>query len=89
MCSSDLRFVAPLLDMSLALLGIPLVVGPNRRGVFVAVGLCVAMTVVFFMVVLGCHGLATAYVISPSVGAWLPLLFLAPLAAWRAQPMWQ
>jgi lipopolysaccharide export system permease protein len=83
------RFVAPLLDMSLALLGIPLVVGPNRRGVFVAVGLCVAMTVVFFMVVLGCHGLATAYVLSPSVGAWLPLLVLAPLAAWRAQPMWQ
>jgi len=83
------RFVAPLLDMSLALLGIPLVVGPNRRGVFVAVGLCVAMTVVFFVAVLGCHGLATGYVLSPSVAAWLPLLIMAPLAAWRAQPMWQ
>ena len=83
------RFVAPLLDMSLALLGIPLVVGPNRRGVFVAVGLCVAMTVLFFVAVLGCHGLATGYVLSPSVAAWLPLLLLGPLAAWRAQPMWQ
>jgi lipopolysaccharide export system permease protein len=83
------RFVAPLLDMSLALLGIPLVIGPNRRGVFVAVGMCVAMTVVFFLVVLGCHALATGYLLSPSAGAWLPLLALAPLAAWRAQPMWQ
>jgi len=83
------RFVAPFLDMSLALLGIPLVVGPNRRGIFIAVGLCVAMTVIFFLVVLGCHALATSYIMSPSLGAWLPLLVLAPLAAWRAQPMWQ
>jgi lipopolysaccharide export system permease protein len=83
------RFVAPLLDMALALLGIPLVVGPNRRGIFVAVGACVGMTVVFFLVTLGCHALATGYLLSPSLGAWLPVLILAPLAAWRAQPMWQ
>ena len=83
------RFVAPLLDMSLALLGIPLVVGPNRRGIFVAVGACVAMTVIFFLVTLGCHALATGYLLSPSLGAWLPVLIIAPLAAWRAQPMWQ
>ncbi|MFM8634758.1 MAG: LptF/LptG family permease [Planctomycetia bacterium] len=83
------RFVAPLLDMSLALLGIPLVVGPNRRGIFVAVGLCVAMTVVFFLTVLGSHALVTGSFFSPSIGAWVPLLILAPLAAWRAQPMWQ
>lgn len=83
------RFVSPLLDMSLALLGIPLVVGPSRRGIFVAVGLCVGMTVLFFLVVLGSHALATADIVSPSAGAWLPLLILAPLAAWRTQPMWQ
>jgi lipopolysaccharide export system permease protein len=83
------RFVAPLLDLSLAALGIPLVAGPNRRGVFVAVGLCVAMTVTYFLTVLGFHALATGYVVSPSTGAWGPLLLLGPLAAWRAQPMWQ
>ncbi|NBW95191.1 MAG: LptF/LptG family permease [Planctomycetia bacterium] len=83
------RFVAPVLDMSLAVLGIPLVVGPNRRGIFVAVGSCVAMTVLFFLVTMGCHALATGYLLSPSLGAWLPLLVLAPLAAWRAQPLWQ
>ena len=83
------RLVAPFLDMSLALLGIPLVLGPSRRGIFVAVGMCVAMTVLFFVTVLGCQALATGYVVSPSIGAWAPLLLLAPLAAWRAQPMWQ
>jgi lipopolysaccharide export system permease protein len=83
------RFVAPFLDMALALLGIPLVVGPSRRGVFVAVGLCVLMTVVFFLTTLGFHALATGYLLSPSLAAWGPLLLLAPLAAWRAQPMWE
>lgn len=83
------RFVSPLLDVSLALLGIPLVVGPSRRGIFVAVGLCLGMTVVFFLVIFTSHALATADIVSPSVGAWLPLLILAPLAAWRSQPMWQ
>ncbi len=83
------RVVAPFLDMTLAMLGIPLVLGPNRRGIFVAVGLCVGMTVLFFLVSLGSHAAAAAAVVSPSTGAFLPLLLLAPLAAWRAQPMWQ
>jgi lipopolysaccharide export system permease protein len=83
------RLVSPLLDMSLALLGIPLVVGPNRRGIFAAVGLCVLSAVVFFLVILGFHALAANYVVSPSIGAWAPLLILGPLASWAAQPMWQ
>ena len=83
------RFVSPFLDISLAMLGIPLVVGPIRKGIFVAVGLCVLMTVIFFGVVLGSHALVSADVFSASLGAWTPLLILASLAAWRAQPMWQ
>ena len=83
------RFTAPLLDMALVLLGIPLVLGPSRRGIFAAVGACVGMTVVFFLVVLGCHALALGDVFSPSLSAWMPLLVLGPLAAWSAQPMWQ
>lgn len=83
------RLVSPLVDLTLTLLGLPLVLGPTRRGIFIAVGLCIGLTATFFLVVLGCHSLATGYILSPSTGAWLPLVFLAPLAAWRAQPMWQ
>jgi lipopolysaccharide export system permease protein len=83
------RLVSPFLDMSLAMLGIPLVVGPSRRGIFVAVGLCVLSAVTFFLVIFGCHALAAAYILSPSIGAWTPLLLLAPLASWTAQPMWR
>lgn len=42
------RVVAPALDITLLLFGIPLVLGPIRRGIFIAVGLCVGLTVVFF-----------------------------------------
>jgi lipopolysaccharide export system permease protein len=83
------RFTAPALDLALLLLGMPLVLGPIRRGIFAAVGGCVAMTVVFFLVVLGSHAFATGDLVSPSLGAWLPLLVLGPLAAWSAQPMWR
>ena len=54
-----------------------------------AVGWCVGLTVFFFIVVLGCHALAASYVVSPSMGAWLPAVVLVPLAAWMAQPMWE
>ena len=83
------RFTAPALDIALLLMGVPLVLGPNRRGIFAAVGACVGMTVVFFLVVLGCHALAVGDLLSPSLGAWAPLLALGPLAAWAAQPMWR
>jgi lipopolysaccharide export system permease protein len=83
------RFVTPLLDMTLVLLGIPLVLGPSRRGIFVAVGSCVGLTVVFFVVVMGAHALTLGELMSPATGAWAPLLVLAPLAAWKAQPLWQ
>ena len=83
------RFVTPFLDISLVLLGLPLVLGPSRRGVFVAVGLCVLTTVAFFLTILGFHALATSYILGPSFAAWAPLMVMAPLAAWRAQPMWE
>jgi lipopolysaccharide export system permease protein len=83
------RFVTPFLDISLVLLGIPLVLGPSRRGVFVAVGLCVLTTVMFFLTIIGFHALATSYILGPSLAAWAPLMVMAPLAAWRAQPMWE
>jgi lipopolysaccharide export system permease protein len=83
------RFTAPALDLALLLLGMPLVLGPIRRGIFAAVGGCVAMTVVFFLVLLGSHAFALGDLLSPSLGAWLPLLVLGPLAAWSAQPMWR
>lgn len=83
------RFTQPILDMGLLLLGIPLVLGPTRRGVFAAAGGSVGMTILFFLVVMGSHALALTDAVTPSLGAWLPVLVLGPLAAWSAEPMWR
>lgn len=83
------RLTTPLLDMGLLFLGVPLVLGPSRRGMFAAVGGCVAMTVVFFLVIMGSHALAISDAVTPSLGAWLPVLIIGPLAAWAAEPMWR
>ncbi len=83
------RLVAPALDLALVVLGLPLVVGPVRKGIFMAVGFSVLLTAGFMLTVLSCHALASNAILGPSLGAWLPLLILAPLAAWNAQPMWR
>ena len=47
------------------------------------------MTILFFLVVMGSYALALADAVTPSLGAWLPVLVLGPLAAWSAEPMWR
>jgi len=74
------RLVKPLLDMTLVLLGLPLVLTRNHRNVFVAAGYCLALVVCFFLVLLACQALGTAGLLSPAFSAWLPLLIFAPLA---------
>ena len=47
------RIVQPLLDMTLLFLGLPLVVTRENRNVFLAMGLCILVTVTFTLVVIG------------------------------------
>ena len=47
------RLVQPLLDMTLLFLGLPLVVTRESRNVFVAMGICMAVTTAFTLVVMG------------------------------------
>jgi lipopolysaccharide export system permease protein len=83
------RVVQPLLDVALFLLGLPLVLSREQRNVFVASGLCVALVATFFVVVLACHVLGGSYLVSPVLGAWLPLMIFGPLAYVFAAPLWK
>ena len=47
------RIVQPLLDMTLLLLGLPLVVTRENRNIFVAMGICMVVTIAFTTVVMG------------------------------------
>jgi lipopolysaccharide export system permease protein len=85
------RFVQPLLDMTLLLLGLPLVVSRENRNVFLAMGLCMVLTTAFTLVVAGSQALgAVSYGgISPALAAWMPLMIFVPLAAWLVESLWK
>lgn len=74
------RFVQPLLDISLLFLGLPLVLTRESRNVFVAVGWCLLIVGVFFIVTLGCHTLGSNGLLSPALAAWCPLFIFGPPA---------
>lgn len=74
------RVVQPFLDITLLFLGLPLVLTRDNRNMFAAVGMCVAIVSGFMLVVFGARYLGSAYLIDPSLAAWVPLMFFVPLA---------
>lgn len=83
------RITQPLLDMTLLFLGLPLVLSRENRNMFVAIGLCVGVVLVFMTVVLGCQFLGTNYFdfVSPALSAWLPLMIFVPWAVAVSDPL--
>ncbi len=83
------RIVQPLLDMTLLFLGLPLVVTRESRNVFLAMGMCMAVTVAFTLTVLGLQQLgAISYLLNPALAAWAPLMIFVPPAVWLAESLW-
>jgi lipopolysaccharide export system permease protein len=80
------RFVRPLLDITLLFLGLPLVL-KGQRNIFISIGLCVAVISGFMLVVFGAQYLGAAYLISPALAAWLPLMIFVPAATLVAEPL--
>jgi lipopolysaccharide export system permease protein len=83
------RVVQPLLDLSLVLLGIPLVLSRAGRNIFVAAGIGGGLVAGLMVVVLACNALGANYVLrSATLAAWLPLLIFGPIAYATARPLW-
>ncbi|MDX1948839.1 MAG: LptF/LptG family permease [Pirellulaceae bacterium] len=82
------RPLAPLLDVSLVLLCLPLVLGRGSRNIFLAAGLCALVAAAMQFVVLTCHGLGSNYLLDPLIAAWTPLVLFGPLAYALARPQW-
>jgi len=81
------RIVQPFRDMTLLLLGLPLVLSRGNRNVFVAIGMCILLAGLYFMVIIGAQHLGNSYWISAPLAAWLPLLVFVPVAVWVAEPL--
>ncbi len=75
------RVLQPVMDLTLLLLGLPLVLTRENRNVFLTVGMCLGLVVAFMLVTLGSQYLGSTYFISPALAAWLPLILFLPLAA--------
>jgi len=82
------RFVQPLLDVSLVLLGIPLVLSRSGRNIFLAAGIGGALVGTMMIVELVCHAVGSNYLLDATLAAWLPLLIFGPLAYASARPLW-
>jgi lipopolysaccharide export system permease protein len=83
------RIVQPVLDITLLFLGLPLVVARDNRNVFVAIGMCMGLVALFFIVSIACQQLGSNMLISPSMAAWAPLMIFVPAAVGMAGAMWE
>lgn len=83
------RVVQPLLDVTLLLVGLPLVVSRGSGNPFVAIGLAVGVVTAFFLLTLGGQALGGGGWIRPALGAWLPLMAFVPVAAYQIDALRQ
>lgn len=83
------RIVQPFLDVTLLLIGLPLVVSRGSGNPFVAIGLCVAVVTAFFVLTLGGQALGGGGWLKPAFGAWLPLVAFVPVAAYQFESLKQ
>lgn len=74
------RILQPLLDLTLLLIGLPMIVG-GERNIFVASGIGFLVVGGVFLVNLGCQTLGAAHLLEPAaLAAWLPLIIFVPVA---------
>ncbi len=75
------RFLKPVMDFTLLLLGLPLVIRKLEKNIVSGVLAGVGVIVLFLLLELTCHSLgATGIIASPAFSAWLPLLILFPVS---------
>ncbi len=94
-CGNDVRttvharLLQPLLDVVLLLLGLPLVLRGLNRNLFIAVGQCVFVVVIFLLISVSSQYLGSSYLVAPVVAAWIPLLIFVPATVFNAEPLWE
>lgn len=81
------RVVQPLLDVTLLMLGLPLIMSRGSRGIFVSIGSALLMVAAYYIGVALSHTMGLNLFLSPMMAAWLPLFVFVPLAAWLADPL--
>lgn len=75
------RILQPILDLTLLLLGLPLIITRAEKNVFVSAGLCFLIVGALQLTTIASHSLGSYNIIQPAVlAAWLPVILFLPLA---------
>ena len=75
------RLVRPILDVTLLLLGLPLVIGSIERNVFISAGTCFGIVGLVQLTSIVCYSLGASSLIHPAaLAAWTPVLLYVPAA---------
>ena len=75
------RLIKPILDLSLLMLGLPLVIGGIERNVFVSAGLCFGIVGLIQLTAIICYSLGASSLIRPAaLAAWAPVFLYVPAA---------
>ena len=75
------RLIRPILDLTLLLLGLPMVIGGIERNVFVSAGICFGIVGLVQLTVIVCNSLGASSLIHPAaLAAWAPALLYVPAA---------
>jgi lipopolysaccharide export system permease protein len=77
------RLLRPALDMSLILLGLPIVLIRSDRNLFWVAGASLVLVAGFSGVVMAFQSLAVAAILAPWIAAWAPVLIFLPWATTR------
>lgn len=73
------RILQPVLDLTLLLLGLPLVISKPNQNIFFAAALCMAVVLTVQMTTVASHALGAYSMIQPAVfSAWIPVLVFVP-----------
>lgn len=76
------RILQPFFDMTILLIGLPLVISRGERNLFVSAGVCLLVVILMVLVVISCQSMGAARILSPpSLAAWLPLIVFVPVAS--------
>ena len=83
------RLLRPFLDISLLLLGLPIVLSRNHQSLFVAVGQCLLLVAAYYLLTMVFEWMGSrSYLLTPAQAAWGPLIVLAPFAYTVSKRMW-
>ena len=75
------RLIRPILDLTLLMLGLPMVIGGIERNVFISAGICFGIVGLVQLTSIVCYSLGASSLIRPAaLAAWAPVFLYVPAA---------